>query len=195
MLSSRRHLQTRVSTWLGKHHHITQVRIDPITPGWRSRCSIRSSALDSTRNAKAPLVEKTEGTPLFLEESSRRLVETGALRGKPGALRHAGSPRTYHIPEIESLLTSRIDRLIRDNGSSVGRVIGDPVHPGILQAMGGFPRMGFVRDSKVCRPPNSSSSKAVPGARVPSSIPSSEMSVIRRAGGRRRDCTPPPGRR
>jgi class 3 adenylate cyclase/tetratricopeptide (TPR) repeat protein len=61
---------------------------------------------------RALIVERTEGTPLFIEETIRTLVESGALR-----LRAGGYELTRQIPEIripetvQSVIATRIDSL------------------------------------------------------------------------------------
>jgi predicted ATPase len=57
------------------------------------------------------LIQRTEGNPLFLEESVRTLVETGALVGEPGAYRVAHALPTMQIPAtVQAVLAARIDR-------------------------------------------------------------------------------------
>jgi class 3 adenylate cyclase/tetratricopeptide (TPR) repeat protein len=61
---------------------------------------------------RALIVERTDGTPLFIEETVRTLVESGALR-----LRAGGYELTRQIPEIripetvQSVIAARIDSL------------------------------------------------------------------------------------
>jgi class 3 adenylate cyclase/tetratricopeptide (TPR) repeat protein len=61
---------------------------------------------------RALIVERTDGTPLFIEETVRTLVESGALR-----LRSGGYELTRQIPEIripetvQSVIAARIDSL------------------------------------------------------------------------------------
>jgi tetratricopeptide (TPR) repeat protein len=58
------------------------------------------------------LIERTEGNPLFLEESVRTLVELGALAGHRGAFRLVKSLDAISIPAtVQSILAARIDRL------------------------------------------------------------------------------------
>ena len=58
------------------------------------------------------LIERTEGNPLFLEESVRTLVETGVLVGEPGAYRLGSGAATIQMPAtVQSILAARIDRL------------------------------------------------------------------------------------
>jgi predicted ATPase/class 3 adenylate cyclase len=58
------------------------------------------------------LIERTEGNPLFLEESVRALVETGALAGRPGGYRLARPIEALQVPAtLQTVLAARIDRL------------------------------------------------------------------------------------
>jgi tetratricopeptide (TPR) repeat protein len=61
---------------------------------------------------KQLLVERTEANPLFLEESVRALVETGALAGERGAYRLTQPVEQLRIPAtVQAILAARIDRL------------------------------------------------------------------------------------
>src|SRR5207248_11338202 len=65
-----------------------------------------------TRRSSDLLIERTEGNPLFLEESVRALVETADLVGEPGAYRLAQAAGTIQVPPtVQTILASRIDRL------------------------------------------------------------------------------------
>jgi tetratricopeptide (TPR) repeat protein len=58
------------------------------------------------------LIERTEGNPFFLEESTRTLVETGALVGERGNYRPAAALERIEIPAtVKAVLAARIDRL------------------------------------------------------------------------------------
>src|SRR5262249_2473392 len=61
---------------------------------------------------KRLLVERTDGDPLFLEESVRALVETGALAGGRGGYRLTRSVDEVKMPvTVQAILAARIDRL------------------------------------------------------------------------------------
>jgi tetratricopeptide (TPR) repeat protein len=61
---------------------------------------------------KQLLIERTEANPLFLEESVRALVETGALVGGRGAYRLTRPIEQLKIPAtVQAILAARIDRL------------------------------------------------------------------------------------
>ena len=127
--------------WASKPHY-GQIRIDPLTPaGAREMLNALIGSDGELETLKRRLVEKTERNPLFLEESARRLVETGTLVGEPGAYRVAKLTSDFQIPvTIEALLTSRIDRLAPPDKRLLqfAAVTGNPVHPGVLEAIGEF---------------------------------------------------------
>ncbi len=59
---------------------------------------------------KQVLVERAGGTPLFLEELARRLVETGQLTGEPGDFRLVGNATDVEVPgSISAIVSARID--------------------------------------------------------------------------------------
>jgi tetratricopeptide (TPR) repeat protein len=66
----------------------------------------------STGSLKRLLIERTEGSPLFLEESVRTLVETRALVGERGAYRLVQAPGALQVPAtVQAIIAARIDRL------------------------------------------------------------------------------------
>jgi predicted ATPase len=61
---------------------------------------------------KALLVQRTEGTPFFLEEGVRTLVETQVLLGDRGSFCLLKSVDAIEVPaSVKALLAARIDRL------------------------------------------------------------------------------------
>jgi class 3 adenylate cyclase/pimeloyl-ACP methyl ester carboxylesterase len=61
---------------------------------------------------KTRLLQHAEGNPLFVEESVRSLVETGALAGKPGAYQLGLKNTDVLLPNtIQAIIAERIDRL------------------------------------------------------------------------------------
>jgi tetratricopeptide (TPR) repeat protein len=98
--------------WGGKTYY-RQLRIDPLPP--ESADELLDALLGSDvvlRPLKQLLVERTEANPLFLEESVRTLVETGALVGERGAHRLIRPVEQLRIPAtVQALLAARIDRL------------------------------------------------------------------------------------
>ena len=97
------------------------------------------AGLDSLKRL---LVERTEGNPLFLEESVRSLVETGALVGTRGVYRLAGSIESVRVPAtVQTVLAARIDRLASDDKRllQTAAVIGKDLPFGLLRAIAEAP--------------------------------------------------------
>jgi class 3 adenylate cyclase/tetratricopeptide (TPR) repeat protein len=128
--------------WIGKSCY-TQIRVDPLV---RDMASEMLNALVGPDSGLAPLkdllIEKTGGTPFFLEESVRSLVETGVLSGKPSNYRTTTSVLELKVPAtIEALLISRIDRLspVDKRLLQAAAVIGYDLPLKIAQAIAGLP--------------------------------------------------------
>src|SRR5215813_2640236 len=88
------------------------------------------------------LILRTEGNPLFLEESVRTLVEIGALVGERGAYRLAKDPRSIQVPAtVQAILAARIDRLSSEDKRllQAASVIGKDVPFMLLQAIADLP--------------------------------------------------------
>ncbi len=113
----------------------TQIRIDPFSPG--TARALLESLLGSDPGLaalKTVLAERTDGNPLFLEESVRALVETQALLGEPGARRLAKPLETVQVPgSVQAVLAARIDRLaplakhVLQSASVIGKDVPFPV--------------------------------------------------------------------
>ena len=94
----------------------------------------------STRSSKG-LIEATEGNPLFLEESVRSLIESGALDQSSGQWRLVGPLPADFVPRtIEALLAERIDRLRPDLKEILqcASVIGNDIRESLLEAVTGI---------------------------------------------------------
>ena len=101
----------------GTKTYYTQLRIDPLA-GESVEAMLHTllGNHSSLRAVQRLLIERTEGNPLFLEESARALVETGVLQGKPGAYRLTAPPTDLEVPAtVEAILAARIDRLAPDD--------------------------------------------------------------------------------
>ncbi|HSF02554.1 MAG TPA: hypothetical protein VLA62_06070, partial [Solirubrobacterales bacterium] len=97
----------------GSKTYYRQLRIDPLPPESADTLLRALLGADPSTAPLAPLlIARTEGNPLFLEESVRTLVETGALVGEPGAYRLARAAATIQMPAtVQAILAARIDRL------------------------------------------------------------------------------------
>jgi tetratricopeptide (TPR) repeat protein len=97
----------------GSKTYYRQLRLDPLPP--ESADALLAALLGtdpSITSLGSLLIARTEGNPLFLEESVRTLVETGVLVGEPGAYRLASATAPIQMPAtVQSILAARIDRL------------------------------------------------------------------------------------
>ena len=88
------------------------------------------------------LIERTEGRPLFVEETVRALADGGILQGDPGAYVLARAVDRIDIPDsVQSVLAARIDRLAPDLKSLVqtASVIGRELSFDLLVAITDLP--------------------------------------------------------
>ncbi len=98
---------------------------------------------------KRVLLERTEGNPLFLEESVRTLIETQMLTGERGAYRLARSVETIEMPAtVQAILAARIDRLPLEEKAllQTAAVIGKDVPYLLLQRVAQLPEEAIRRD-------------------------------------------------
>jgi len=92
------------------------------------------------------LIARTEGNPLFLEESVRTLVETRALVGERGAYRLTRDVTTIEVaPTVQAVLAARIDRLPPEDKRllQAAAVIGKDVPFLLLRAIAEIPEEGL----------------------------------------------------
>jgi hypothetical protein len=98
--------------WGGKTYY-RQLRLDPLAP--ENATALLETLLGgeaALEPLKRLLLARTEGNPLFLEESVRSLVDDGGLVGERGAYRLVKTPDTIHVPAtVQAILAARIDRL------------------------------------------------------------------------------------
>jgi len=97
----------------GSRSAYRQVRLNPLPT--ESADDLLASLLGraaSLDTLKRTLIARTEGNPLFLEESVRALIETKALVGERGAYELAHDATAVQVPStVQAILAARIDRL------------------------------------------------------------------------------------
>jgi tetratricopeptide (TPR) repeat protein len=127
----------------GSKTYYRQLRIDPLPPESADELLDSVLGIDAAlRLLKQHLIERTEANPLFLEESVRALVETGALVGQRGAYRLTRSVEQLNIPAtVQAILAARIDSLGADAKRllQAAAVIGKDVPIGLLFAIADMP--------------------------------------------------------
>jgi tetratricopeptide (TPR) repeat protein len=139
LVNFRREYQSR---WGAKTYY-TQLRIDPLSgESAEELLRILLGTNPSVQPLARLLIERTDGNPLFLEESVRALAETRALQGNRGAYRLAAPPTSIQISaSVQTILAARIDRLASDDKQllQAAAVIGKDVPYTLLQAIAELP--------------------------------------------------------
>jgi class 3 adenylate cyclase/predicted ATPase len=97
----------------GSKTYYSQIRIDPLPPA--SAMEVLGALLGddgALLPLKNLLIARTEGTPFFLEESVRTLVEMNVVAGERGNYRLAKPIESIQVPaSVQAVLAARIDRL------------------------------------------------------------------------------------
>ncbi|HWN90179.1 MAG TPA: hypothetical protein VNQ15_02170, partial [Verrucomicrobiae bacterium] len=127
--------------WANKTYY-GQVRLDPLAA--ESAEALLSTLLGDAPDLlplKSLLIERTQGNPFFLEESTRTLIETRVVVGRRGAFHLASPLSSIRVPAtVQAILAARIDRLGPDEKRLLqsAAVIGREFSLPLLQAvMGG----------------------------------------------------------
>ena len=128
--------------WSNKTYY-TQLRIDPLSgENAEELLRILLGTDPSLKPLAHMLIERTEGNPLYLEESVRALVETSALEGERGAYRLTTPLTRIQVPAtVQAILAARIDRLAVEDKQllQAAAVIGKDVPYSLLQAIVALP--------------------------------------------------------
>ena len=96
----------------GSRTHYTQVRLDPLGPESAEEmlATLLGDAKDLTP-LKQLIIERTQGTPFFMEEMVQALFEDGVVQ-RNGTLRLVTPMSAIKVPAtVQAVLASRIDRL------------------------------------------------------------------------------------
>ena len=134
----------------GNKTYYRQLRIDPLSPESAEDLLDALVGVDSSTQAlKRQLIERTQGSPLFLEESVRTLVEMRALVGEQGRYRLVQATETLQVPAtVQAILAARIDRLQPEEKRllQAAAVIGTHVPFDLLRAIAGIDDEGLRRN-------------------------------------------------
>jgi class 3 adenylate cyclase/predicted ATPase len=103
----------------GQKTYYTQLRLAPLGREEAEEfldvllgTTVGATGQSPLQDLKRFILEKTEGTPFFMEEVVQTLAEEGVLTGERGNYRLAKAPTEIHIsPTVQGVLASRIDRL------------------------------------------------------------------------------------
>ncbi len=111
----------------GSKTYYTQLRLSPFGKAEAEEfldvllgATVETLHATSLQALKQLILDKTEGTPFFMEEIVQELVEQGVLvRDAAGARRAVPLPTDLHIPTtVQGVLAARIDRLDLPKNSS-----------------------------------------------------------------------------
>jgi hypothetical protein len=127
----------------GSKSYYHQLRIDALPAASAHELLDAMLGADPTvQPLKSLLVRRTEGTPFFLEESVRTLVETRVLAGDRGAYRLTRPVDAIQVPAtVKALLAARIDRLTPEDKMvlQAASVVGTDVPLALLEAIADLP--------------------------------------------------------
>ena len=133
----------------GSRSYYRQLRIDPLPA--ESVDDLLTSLLGTAASLdalKRTLIARTEGNPLFIEESVQALVETKVLVGERGAYRLGHDATAIQVPTtVQSILAARIDRLSTEDKRllQAAAVIGTDVPFALLLAVAEIPEEDLRR--------------------------------------------------
>jgi tetratricopeptide (TPR) repeat protein len=126
--------------WASRTYY-AQVRLDPLAPA--SAEELLQTLLGDAPDLlplKALLIERTQGNPFFLEESTRTLIETKVVVGRRGDFHLAKPLSSIRVPAtVQAILAARIDRLDPEDKRMLqsAAVIGREFSLPLLQAIVG----------------------------------------------------------
>jgi len=115
--------------------YATRVRLERLTPA-QSQAMVQDLVGTTVlpREFEQFITTKGDGNPLFVEELTRALVESGALVREPAGYRLRAAPTALNIPAtVQGVLLARIDRLpvdlktVLQAASVMGRVFSYPI--------------------------------------------------------------------
>jgi class 3 adenylate cyclase/predicted ATPase len=145
LLTCRPHFQP---AW---HHrsYLTEITVNRL-----SRHHIEGMAERVAGGKKLPakviqqIVEKTDGVPLFVEEMTKAIVESGALKEREGQYDLTGAVLSLSIPAtLQDSLMSRLDRLVTAKAvAQYAAVIGRQFSYALLQAVSELDEMTLQRE-------------------------------------------------
>ncbi len=103
----------------GSKTYYTQLRLAPLgTAEAEELLTFLLGNDPSLSPVKALILDKTQGTPFFMEEVVQTLAEEGALSGERGSYRLVQAPTTLQLPStVQAILAARIDRLAPEEKS------------------------------------------------------------------------------
>ena len=124
--------------WTGLSH-VTGIALDRLAPAEVETLAERVAGRPLPPEVMAQIVAKTDGVPLFVEELTKAVLESGLLVAGPQGWRLDGPLPPFAIPAtVQDSLSARLDRLapvkeIAQIGAAIGREFSYP----LLRAVAG----------------------------------------------------------
>ena len=139
----------------GQKTYYTQLRLSPLGKAEAEEfldallgASIGAQYAAPLQALKQLILEKTDGTPFFMEEVIQTLVEGGALTGERGNYRLETAPTELRIsPTVQGVLAARIDRLTTEEKSLLQQlsIIGRQFPASLVQRVVSLPESDLYR--------------------------------------------------
>ena len=132
----------RRPSW-GKRSYATELELGPLEPA--SADAMLQELLGASVDLaalRAKILEKAEGTPLFLEEISRSLQESGSIVTERVRVVATQDANDIQIPaSVQAILAARIDRLPPERRRllQLASVVGKTVSRDLLATLSGLP--------------------------------------------------------
>src|SRR5262249_24518799 len=122
-------------------NHLSHAQVEQIVTGMTDGKTFPQEVL-------AQIVEKTDGVPLFVEELTKAILESGALKTVDDHFELTGSLSTVAIPAtLQDSLMARLDRLVTAKAvAQYGAVIGRQFSSDLLQAVAQVDEAMFQHD-------------------------------------------------
>src|SRR6478736_8800009 len=113
--------------WLGRSH-VTMLNLDRLSPRQRAEMIVHLTGGKALPQEIADhIVDRTDGVPLFIEELTKSVVESGLVEEADGHYAATGPVAPFAIPtSLQASLLARLDRLatsreIAQIGAALGR--------------------------------------------------------------------------
>lgn len=127
--------------WNGKPTYRT-LRLERLDAAETDELIDRLVAKSASRTLRNLLLTRSQGNPLFLNESIHALMESGALTGEIGALEVMREPGKLDTPDsVSALIAERVDHLPPDLKTllQIASVLGEQFRSDILGALNAMP--------------------------------------------------------
>ena len=128
--------------WVGLPH-VTLMTLSRLPPRQRAEMISRMTGGKTLpREITDQIVERTDGVPLFIEELTKSVIESGVVADAGGRLRLAGAAPSLAIPtSLHASLLARLDRLAPTREiAQIGATIGRSFSHELISAVAQMPR-------------------------------------------------------